>query len=79
LAVTSGAGFQRFRTTRTNRVVLKGVPLSVGGRLTVRAADRVRSSKPVGKHFKRLVAPKRKVTPLGHCKVKKKKVRCRRR
>jgi hypothetical protein len=75
VAATSGTGFQRFRTTKKRRLVLK-VPKTVAGRLTVRAADRVRQSKPAGRHFKRLRAPSRKLKPLGHCKVKKRKVKC---
>jgi hypothetical protein len=76
VVVTSRDGFQRLATTRGHAIILKRIPLSAGGRLTVRAVDRFRQSVTTGAPFKRLAASRSAFGKLEHCKVRKRRISC---
>jgi hypothetical protein len=77
VAATSRTGYQKVIKTKTRRVIIKRVPATAAGLVTVRAVDTLRQSAPVGKKFKRIAAPKRLFERLGKCKrVSKKKINC---
>jgi hypothetical protein len=78
VGVTSKTGFQRFTTTRRQHLVVKQVPKSAAGAVTVRAIDRTRQSVTAAKPLRALAAPTRKFKRLGRCTVAKRKITCRR-
>jgi len=69
-------GYQRHVATRGDRIVLTHVPLSVGGRVTVRATAGYRLSLAASVPFTRLASPKTSFAQLGKCKVRKRKISC---
>jgi hypothetical protein len=76
ISVTSPTGLQRFATTLHHTFVLKRIPLSAGGTVTVRAVDQTRHSATTSSRFKALAAPPRAFHALGHCKLSRHKITC---
>jgi hypothetical protein len=64
-------GYQHLATTRHHSLELTGVPLTVGGTVTVRATDQLRQSLTARATVKRLATPHSSFIKLGHCKLTK--------
>lgn len=79
VALTPSRGRQRFVTTSRGSLVLRRVPKTVRGTVSVRAVDRLRQGRAAKKRFARAARPKRNVGSLPRCKVKQRRVSCRRR
>jgi hypothetical protein len=77
VAITSRTGFQRFVTTRKRSLVLKKVPKSATGTVTVRAIDTFRQSQPTATRLKPLAGRTSSFRKAKRCTVGKKKVTCR--
>jgi hypothetical protein len=71
-----GTGYQRLVATRGDSVVVTHIPLSVGGRVTVRATAGYRLSLAAGVSVRRLASPKNSFAQLGKCKLRKRKISC---
>ena len=69
-------GYQHLVSTRRHTIVLKGIPRTVGGTLTVRALDKLRQSLTAIATFKRLAAPTNRFSKLARCKLNKGKITC---
>jgi hypothetical protein len=65
-----------FATTKRGSATLKGVPRWLSGRVTVRAVDDLRQSKPAGPRFKRTARQPSPFRPLRKCRVAKRKISC---
>jgi hypothetical protein len=77
VVLTDGTtGYQHLATTRHHTLQLTGVPLNVGGTVTVRATDQLRQSLTASAKVKRLSNPTSQFQKLGHCKLSKKKLTC---
>jgi hypothetical protein len=77
VVLTDGTtGYQHLATTRHHTLQLTGVPLTVGGTVTVRATDQLRQSLTASVKVKRLSNPTSQFQKLGHCKLAKKKLTC---
>ncbi len=77
VVLTDGTtGYQHLATTRHHTLQLTGVPLTVGGTVTVRATDQLRQSLTASAKVKRLSNPTSQFQKLGHCKLSKKKLTC---
>ena len=78
VALTPSRGRQRFVTTRGRSLVLRRVPKTVRGSVSVRAVDRLRQGRTAKKRFRRAARPRRNVSSLPRCNVKRRRVSCRR-
>jgi hypothetical protein len=69
-------GYQHLVSTGHHAIVLKGIPRTIGGTLTVRALDKFRQSLTAKASFKRLAAPTSRFSKLARCKLGKRKITC---
>jgi hypothetical protein len=74
----SRTGFQRMFRARRPRLVIKSIPLTVGGTLAVRAVDPkyARASLITAISLKRVASPSSKFSKLGKCKLSRSKLKC---
>jgi hypothetical protein len=69
-------GYQHLTVTRHHAIELTGLPLTVGGTVTVRATDQLRQSLTTSATVKRLSNPTSRFQKLGRCKLAKRKLTC---
>ncbi len=70
LALTMSAGGQRTFTARGRTTVLRQVPKTVRGRVSVRGVDSTRQGPPVAARFTRTAPPKDSFEPLPQCQFR---------
>jgi hypothetical protein len=80
VGVTLRSRRMKFASTSRTHVLVKGVPRWAAGGVTVRALDDLRKGLPSrGRSFRAKGKEPSPLRPLTRCKVKKKKIACRRR
>jgi hypothetical protein len=79
VAVALTTARMAFASTHREHVVVKHVPRWAAGRVTVRALDDLRQGLPsASRRFRGVGRQPSPLRPLAHCRVKKRKVACRR-
>jgi hypothetical protein len=76
--LTLNAGKQQFLTTAKRTAAFKGVAKGKAGTVTVRAVATLRQSGVARKKFRRTAAKKGPLRGLKDCRVRHKRVKCRR-